>query len=107
MLAGFALSEDNLSLSKAAVVALYPELKGRDLHVAVSDAGLLDTPGSLASFAMEIRQPSHTVVAKEQCPAALLSLGLAFPAQGPDRRVFSLTALGPVVNTDRVDQLTG
>jgi hypothetical protein len=106
LLASLALGTDYLSLSKAVVVGLYPELKGRGLHMAISDAGLLDTPGSLTSFTMEIRQPSPADTADKQCPKALLSVGFAFPVQGQDRRIFSFTALGPAVNTVRVEKLT-
>jgi hypothetical protein len=97
----FAFGADNVGLSKTALSKIYPELRGHDFHVGISDGGLLDSPGSFTTFTMEVRRPPHETGRDEECPSSLLSVRFEFPIKRTDHRIFSLNAVGPVVNTDR------
>lgn len=100
-----AVGADNIAVAKMVVAKLYPELKGQDLHVAISEGGLLETPGSFSDFTMAIQHPFHEILSKGQCPIPLLSVGFTFSTAGSNERIFHLSAAGPAVNTDRLQQL--
>jgi hypothetical protein len=101
----YALPADHVATAKASVAQFYPELTGKDLHIAITDGGLLDVAGPLTDFTMSIQRAVHTAGADEGCPQSLLYIRFAFPANSSDQRVFSLSANGPAVNASRLEQL--
>lgn len=105
-LVSVAVCADNIADSKAAIIRLYPELKGKDLHVGIADGGLLETPGPLSEFTMVIQHPSHDVLLAGQCPIPVLSVTFTFAVTNTDHQLFLFGAGGPVVNEDRIKRIT-
>lgn len=101
-----AVCADDVADAKAAILGLYPELKGKDLHIAISDGGLLETPGPLSSFTMVIRHPSPGSQTGGQCPTPELSVDFTFAVTGTDHERFLFGAGGPVVNENRIKRIT-
>ena len=101
-----AAAADNFVVAKTAVRRLYPELRDRDLHVAIEDGGLLDKPGALSDFTVAIWYPARGEAFKGPCPAPVLLVRLAFPTDDSGGRVFFMSADGPAVSTDQLAQLT-
>lgn len=105
-LVGVAACADGVADAKAAIIGLYPELKGKDLHVAITDGGLLEMPGPLSTFTMVIGRPSPDSPPGAQCPTPLLSADFSFTATSRDHRLFLFGAGGPLVNEERIKRIT-
>jgi hypothetical protein len=101
-----AVRADDVADAKAAIIGLYPELKGKDLHIAITDGGLLETPGPLSNFTMVVQHPSHEALPAGQCPIPVLSVYFTFAVSSTDHQLFLLGSGGTVVNEDRFKRIT-
>lgn len=101
-----AFCADDVADAKAAIIGLYPELKGKDLHVGITDGGPLEMPGQLTNFTVVIQQPSHQKLSGGQCPTPVLSVDVTFAVTSTDHQLFLFGAGGPVVNEDRIKRIT-
>jgi hypothetical protein len=106
---------DNISKAKGVVLALYPELKGRNLHDIIADgSGMDNTVGGLHEFTLNIFQPVNYAgpdtcpsylteprdMSKQftdRCPAFILSVKFVFPPKG-DPRIHLIGATGEGTN---------
>jgi hypothetical protein len=105
-LVNVATCADNIADAKAAIIGLYPELKGKDLHVSIADGGLLETPGPLSEFTMLVQHASHEVLPAGQCQIPALSVTFTFAVTNTDHQLFLFGAGGAVVNEDKIKRIT-
>jgi hypothetical protein len=98
------LAADNVGLAKQALKSLYPELKGRGLHLTIDDGSRLDFAEIGGDFVIDVFEPPpHINISVRQCPPTLVSTRFMF-ASG-DWRLFGYSAAGPVVNTQKRESL--
>jgi hypothetical protein len=105
-LAVYAQCSDNIAIAKAAVIDFYPELKGQDLHIGISDGGLLDVQGPLSNFTIVIQHPLHPGLPAGQCPVPLLAVDFTFAVKEADHYLFLFGAGGPFVNEEKIKEIT-
>jgi hypothetical protein len=96
---------DNIGVAKQVIRKLYPELQGKGLPVIVRDGSTLDGTRVGGDFILDVLKPGNPHIADNSCHEQLISVRLEFPVGGQDRRLFALSAGGPVVNSDLQRQL--
>ncbi len=92
-------------MAKQSLTQLFPELKGKNLPLTIEDGSLLDHPSSPGDFIINVYQAHSHLQPQKNCPSPIISVRFAFPVDTADDRIFTISAGGPFVNTDKLENL--